>query len=73
MKVICINNDKAVNLTIGKLYQCEIYDLHENGITVERYQYYLVIDDTKSVHVYHELRFKTLDEVREEKLDQIGI
>lgn len=70
MKVVCIDNDKAPYLTIDKSYSCELFDNYLD--------YYLVIDDINNGKllcpikcIYHRDRFKLIEEVREQKLNQI--
>jgi hypothetical protein len=74
MKVVCINNGKMdramndyVNLTIGKTYEVI-------GDRVSRSDdAYRIINDIGKEGSYHNGRFKLLDDVREEKLKQLGI
>ena len=69
MKVVCIDNNmpwsvndnRFVNITIGKIYDAIDYDS-----TI-----YLVIDNSGQQGVYMKFLFKTVKEYREKKLKRI--
>ena len=62
MKVICIDNIPWVNkLTIGKTYEV---------ININEYDQYFMIDDD-GYGTWGSKRFKTLSEVRNEKIDRL--
>jgi hypothetical protein len=63
MKVKCINNNGFSNLTIGKIY--EVFEIDDDG-------YYYIIDDNKNeVWWYPKGYFKSLYEIRNEKIDKL--
>lgn len=63
MKVLCINNDYNSYLNIGKWY--EIIGEGNFG--------YKIINDHGDKRWYRKSRFKTQAEVREEKLNELGL
>ena len=70
MKVVCVNNGfvvtgtEPVNLTIGVVY--EVMSLDYDGS-------YEIINDKGSRHYYNIKRFLSLEDMRDEKLKQLGI
>lgn len=74
MKVICINDIDPIfnswcSLTIGKEYECL-------GITKGdacRFDKYEIKNDADFVTRYPSIMFKTINEIRDEKLGEIGI
>lgn len=74
MKVVCIDNSKGAyrnyeykwnSLTVGKIYS--VTKTITNALDV----CYLIIDDDGDDLYYFSRHFKPLEEVRQEKLDQI--
>ena len=63
MKVFCVNNH-ASSLTIGKWY-----DVGDRNFST----LYDIINDNGIQWAYPKFQFKTVDELREEKLDKLGI
>ena len=68
MKVLCVNN-KYVELviTVGKLYET-----NELVTNLPDFQY-LIKDDKNFWIAMDKEHFKTLDEVREDKLKELGL
>jgi hypothetical protein len=74
MKVMCLYNgevdgamDSKVNLTPGK-----IYEVLGDRVSQSDFVFRIVNDIGKEGN-YHHMRFKHIDEVREEKLKELGI
>jgi hypothetical protein len=66
MKVLCIDNsEKEFTLTIGKYYDIIPGSTQSN--------IYLIENDMGHKHHVLKDRFKTLEEVRDEKLNELGI
>ncbi len=71
MRILCINNSEngllpgKVNVTIGKWYL-------SMGIT-DSSEYYVLEDDEGFVTLYAKYNFTTLDELRNKRLNDIGI
>jgi len=73
MKIICIDSSisegidfgRASGLTFGKIYESLPYE----GLTKETH--YQLINDRGKLYNYLKTRFKTIDQVREEKLNNI--
>jgi hypothetical protein len=82
IKVVCIKNkfiDKATDetLTIGKMYSVLYVEFstipdHEGKPKSDKI-YYLILNDKNEEEIYSPSWFKTLDEVRDFKLNTIGI
>lgn len=69
MKVVCIDNSYNGDLTIGKTYEvCQCVYKEINGIRQEFYQIEVKFDDVYRWPIEH---FKTIEEIRDEKLNQI--
>jgi hypothetical protein len=73
MKVVCINNgemdgamESSVNLTLGKVYEA-LGDVTPNDSVFN------IINDIGNRGSYYFGRFTTLDEVRHNKLEKLGI
>ena len=70
MKVICVNNksgnDEFIYITIGKLYNVSDSTTGLGGLCE-------IIDDNGELCLYPKSAFVPLSEVREEKLNSIGI
>ena len=62
MKIKCIDNDRRINLTIGKTYEI---------ISINTYDNYLIIDDADHEDWYRKKLFKSLSEIRAEKIDKL--
>jgi hypothetical protein len=72
MKVICINNKECgvYSLTIGKLYNViNTYSEYSNKNKLV----YIILNDDEYFWKYSCDLFKTIDEVRQEKLEDLGI
>lgn len=77
-KVVCISNffdtkiitdDKLTyNLTINKTY-----DVYEKRYTGDTLIAYTILNDVDEVCIYNKYLFKPLDEIRDEKLKELGI
>ncbi len=73
MNIICIDSSsngglnfgKPSGLTVGKIYESLPYE----GLTKETH--YQLINDKGNIYNYLKARFKTLEQVREEKLNDI--
>lgn len=64
MRLICVNNyDDILFLTIGKEYKCIRNDD----------RIYVVINDTGNECIYLKKYFLTIDEIRNKKLEELGI
>lgn len=71
MKVVCIDNDYGhVYLTIGKIYTTLI-DYNNVAVWLGLPDSILIKNDGDHTKFYSRDKFKTLDEIRDEKLDQI--
>ena len=68
MKVVCVRKWENHNLTIGKIYN--VYDTMMNPRLEELY---LVSDDCSDYkgRIYWSGLFRKLDDIREEKLNQV--
>ena len=63
MKVICIDDEFTDRpITYGK-----IYDVEEDEV------WYRVLDDSGRISSYYKWRFKSIEELRDDKLKEIGI
>jgi hypothetical protein len=60
MKVICIRQDPAESITIGKIYTVSF-----------NLSYYQIENDRGDLWVYPKDLFKPLDEIREEKINKL--
>lgn len=79
MKVICIKNTdswwgnwdnpyaKTISLTIGKTYLASNTSKHQTD------DFYLIKNDTGEYWWYTKYLFKLVEEVRQEKLNDLGI
>jgi hypothetical protein len=71
MRILCIENTSnglmtgSINITIGKWYE-------GIGIT-DTSEYYVLEDDSSFVTLYAKYNFTTLDELRNSRLNNIGI
>jgi hypothetical protein len=72
MRVVCVNNgemdgamDSSVNLTVGKVYKA----LGDNVSTSDHV--FNIINDLGKRGSYYHRRFKLLEEIRENKLNEI--
>lgn len=70
MKVICIT-DELDDLTLGKIYDVVLSAATAVGMPPVATDYYEIINDFGDLHVYFINRFKTVDENRDDKLNQI--
>ena len=61
MKVVCIKNNGLYDLTIGKPYV----------VIKETMMSYVIISDHKFENWYFKEYFKTLSEIRNEKIDKL--
>ena len=66
MKVLCVGNEK-ISLTVGKWYFVEYY---EDDFSSDHFK---VKDDTGRYCLLNRKYFRTIEELREEKLNEIGI
>lgn len=67
IKVICIDNKHCKgshSLTIGRIY--DVYYTFDTGIL-------LILNDSNTLEEHMSLRFKPVDEFRQDRLDQLGI
>lgn len=65
-KLVCVKNIYGV--TIGKLY--DVYEKRYLGDTLISYT---IMNDLNKKVIYNEAFFKSLQDVREEKLEELGI
>jgi hypothetical protein len=74
-KVLCINTEKIqkfsiptnIALTVGKWYILAGFEID----TIGNFDYYLLYDDNNKACNYLTERFMTLEQVREDKLNQL--
>ncbi len=70
MKVLCINNDDVSSITVGKWYRIAdpkvFTEQFKNGI-------YIICDDKHRWITISQDFFKTIQQIREEKLNELGI
>ena len=78
MKVVCINNgemdgamESSVNLTVGKVYEA-LGDFNKGKVSPDD-STFTIINDIGNRCVYYFGRFTTLEVVRNEKLEKLGI
>jgi hypothetical protein len=69
MKVICINSEHALRLTIGKEYDCDIIYARDSRIKI----LYKIKDDIGYIGCAPSYYFITLEEHRDKKLKELGI
>lgn len=71
MKLVCINNSPIVaqtcNLTVGKVYSALNEPFHWKGVGVK------IQNDNGEYFFYDVSRFETLQDVRYQKLKDIGV
>ena len=68
-KIICVNDEHFILfLTEGK-----IYDLIRIIKIADIAEYYVIVDDNGHTSDYHSDRFRLLSEIRNERLQSIGI
>ena len=82
MKVVCIDPNHILDsLTKNKTYLVVSYWSSVSGMSITKPPYifaadklqYGIIDDSGITNYYDSIRFLTLDEVRELKLNELGI
>mgnify|MGYP001006962779 CR=1 FL=1 len=81
MKVVCIGPNHILDsLTKNKTYLVVSYWSSVSGMSIKKPPYisadklqYGIIDDSGITNYYDSIRFLTLDEVRENKLKELGI
>ena len=70
MKVVCVNNGfivtgtESVKLTVGVAY--EVLSLDHDGS-------YGIVNDLGDIHYYNPKRFLSIEDMREDKLNKLGI
>jgi hypothetical protein len=69
-KVVCIYDYNAINITTGSCYTVvgETH-IHSTKSIID----YKIINDIGKEGVYSAFRFRSLDEIRQEKLKELGI
>lgn len=71
MKVLCINNEYVrLCITVGKWYEVKEFDGDWNRINA--YKFYIK-DDKERWSVLDRKYFRTIEEIREEKLKELGV
>lgn len=71
MRILCIENKSnglmtgLINITIGKWY--------DSVAVTQGSDYYVLVDDEGFVTLYAKYNFTTLDELRNKRLNDIGI
>ena len=68
MKVICVNNQsilERLSVTVGKWYDANVYGMSPDLI--------LVKNDSDTWCYLDRKNFRTLEEIREDKLKEIGL
>ena len=68
MRVLCINNAEIISGSIPLLTTGKIYEV----IKINGGQYYIE-DNSGAKRWYNDFRFKDIAEIRQEKLEQLGI
>lgn len=70
MRVICVNNEGFIHLTLGKKYDAKLATV---DVPSGQIIYYYVIDDAGCENIYSTKLFMTMGEYRNKKLEEIGI
>ena len=71
MRILCIENKSnglmtgLINITVGKWY--------DSVSVTQGSDYYVLVDDDSFVTLYAKYNFTTLDELRNKRLNDIGI
>ena len=68
MKVVCINKFFYESITEGK-----IYELKQQKLFDDLQWMYFIINDAGFEHEYLKECFKYLDDIREDKLNKLGL
>ena len=71
MKVLCVNNEYVrLCITVGKWYEVKELDGDWNRISAYNYH---IKDDKERWSVLDRKYFRTIEEIREEKLKELGV
>jgi hypothetical protein len=68
MKILCVDSlNVSLSLTSGVWY--DVIEIDES----KHFGHYRIIDDRKNKTSWSKNRFKTIEEIREDKLNELGI